>query len=217
MNDRVLLVVGMVLLAACTGASRDTVRTGPSETAPESSASANVTITQVRYGGPIFTEGSVSYLAPKQGEQVVFRSAFRNTPMFQSLVDSKPIQSGRYRLTSYQRPCDGSCRALDPPRARCSSELEIARDERMVITIELRLPDRCTIDIEPAAALGTAYPFRLYTHCGIGPCSSTAGHGSRGAIEAKTGSIRRPGGGPLRAGNRAPDLGRSARVHEPIW
>lgn len=108
MGGNALLLAGTVLLMACTGASREPVRSSPAETAPVPSAStATVTITQVRYGGPFFTEGSISYLALRQGEQVVFRSSFRNTPMFQPLVDRQPMQPGRYRLTSYQRPCDG--------------------------------------------------------------------------------------------------------------
>ena len=168
MSGRSLLLIVIVLQAACTGASRAPGTTSGATPAP-SDLTARVRITQVRVGGPIFTEGSVSYLILKEGEEVVFRQVFRNAPIFRPLIDMKPVQPGSYRVISYQRPCDGSCLALDPPRARCSTALVLGQGDGVVVTIELRLPDRCTMKVEAGAEVGTSYNFKLYTHCGIGP------------------------------------------------
>ena len=166
--ERVLFVAGAILLATCTRSGGSaTSGSRPPTDIPE--PSARISVTQVRYGGPFFTEGSVSYLALEASNEIVFRKAFRNPRMFRPLIDLESIRPGRYRLTSYQRTCDGSCRVLGPPTARCSTVLDLAAADEVVVTIELRLPQRCAIAVQPAAKIGTSYPFRLLTHCGIGP------------------------------------------------
>jgi hypothetical protein len=164
-----ILIGIVVLLASCTGAE-----TGPSGSSAPSHdpsiappASASLTITEVHYGGPLFTEGSISFVRIVRDGRIVFRDAFPNAAAFVPLVDDLALEPGHYRVMSHQRACDGSCDALDPPAARCSTEIDLNDD--FVITIEVDPPDDCMMRVDPGADVGRSYWFRLSTHCGIGP------------------------------------------------
>lgn len=174
MRKLILVPLGALLLAACTGASTGTGPPGtPRTSAPAPSpapALALLTVTPVQYWrGIFFTEGAVSYLRLVTPEgAVALRQDFPNAPLFHPLIEDRPVQPGRYRVISYQRSCDGSCLALDPPRGRCSAPLELGSGDAVVVTIELEPPKRCAMSVEARAEIGERYPYTLYTHCGIG-------------------------------------------------
>jgi hypothetical protein len=43
----------------------------------------------------------------------------------------------RYRITAYQRPCDGNCGYLDGPTERCDTTVELRAGERRRVTLEV--------------------------------------------------------------------------------
>jgi hypothetical protein len=127
---------------------------------------ASLTLTEVPSGGAFFTEGSVSYVVPRQGFRTVLRKAIEKALPYQPLIAGAALDPGAYELVSY-RPCDGSCSALDPPKARCSRPIALEAGERVVVTVKVHVPDRCSIRVRRAAEIGRTYPFRLRTRCGI--------------------------------------------------
>ena len=68
--------------------------------------------------GGAYIEGSVSFLRVRdaRGTLVVDESG---GPRLRWRVRRR-LPAGRYRLTSFERPCDGNCSLLDPPTDRCS-------------------------------------------------------------------------------------------------
>jgi hypothetical protein len=79
-----------------------------------------------------FTESSVSFveIAHETGERVgKTRSRDWNT------FFRRQLPPGTYEAKTYRRPCDGSCRALDPPRDICEFPVEMTSDgaNRLVV------------------------------------------------------------------------------------
>lgn len=60
---------------------------------------------------------------------------------------SLELERGRYRLESYERPCDGTCSHLDPPVDACSRELTAERGKTVAIRITVRPAKGCTIAV----------------------------------------------------------------------
>jgi hypothetical protein len=70
----------------------------------------------------LYVEGAVSYVRVRaSGGRVVVARRVRK-PRFRM---KRRLAPGRYRVTSYQRPCDGNCRLLDPPTDRCARPVRI--------------------------------------------------------------------------------------------
>ena len=92
---------------------------------PASAANAPGTLDyrQTFTKGPPWVEGQVSYVRVRdaRGDAVVSRRV-QHRPSFRLV---RKLSPGRYRVISYQRPCDGSCNHLDPPAARCSRRIRI--------------------------------------------------------------------------------------------
>lgn len=98
---------------------------------------------------PRYTEGSLSFLRlewAESGEVVVDgpmtggREVRGRTPLL-----SRRLAPGDYHLISYQRPCQGNCRYLDPPTDRCDTILSLDPGEVLTATVELGADGGCTI------------------------------------------------------------------------
>jgi D-alanyl-D-alanine dipeptidase len=90
----------------------------------------------------MFVEGSVSYVRVRgvRGKLVVARRTRR--PNFRM---QRPLAPGRYRVISYQRPCDGNCGTLDPPTDRCARPVRILSGGLTEVAVRVRPGRRCTM------------------------------------------------------------------------
>jgi len=96
--------------------------------------------------GPVYTEGSLSYLgvdlasggAQPDVEQV-------NAEGTGAVIFDQLLIPDQYYLVSYQRPCDGNCGYLDPPTDRCATTLDLQPGETRNITIVVRPGSRCRV------------------------------------------------------------------------
>ena len=52
------------------------------------------------------------------------------------------VPAGRYRVTSYMRPCDGNCSVLDPPVDRCSGAVRVRAGRINRVIVDLRAPGK---------------------------------------------------------------------------
>lgn len=111
---------------------------------PLASGSSRLVLYQTQAGGPMYTEGAQSYLT------VAAAAGGSHTVQYQVMdpehpVYSKPLAPGRYTITSWQRPCDGSCSNLDPATDRCHSTISMAPDRPMFLSIVLTPGRGCRI------------------------------------------------------------------------
>ena len=100
--------------------------------------------------GP-YIEGSVSYLRVRdaRGALVIDESA---GPGLRWRVRRR-LPAGRYRLTSFERPCDGNCSVLDPPTDRCSRRITIIAHGRTGVRAVVRPGRGCSIRARARPAL----------------------------------------------------------------
>jgi hypothetical protein len=171
MRVRTSLLTSMVLVSACTGGSKDRPSSEASDSAsptaggsPTAPAQPGWLAVDLRfYPDVVLTEGSISFIrvADALGEPVRSdRSRNVWPPRFRM-----QLAPGAYEVRTYRRPCDGSCRALDPPRDACEFGVEMAGDgsNRLVVVHvarggECRVSDRgdvLDIDLDhPVVDLG---------------------------------------------------------------
>jgi len=90
----------------------------------------------------VYLEGSIAFVRVRdaRGELVVRRRTAR--PRFRVL---RKLPSGRYRVISYQRPCDGNCSLLDPPTDRCARRVRILSAGLTHVRVRLRPHRGCTM------------------------------------------------------------------------
>ena len=88
----------------------------------------------------VYVEGAVSYVRVRgiRGKLVVAKRV--NRPLFRM---QRRLASGRYRVISYQRPCDGNCETLDPPTDRCARRVRILSAGLTEVGIRVRPGRRC--------------------------------------------------------------------------
>jgi hypothetical protein len=135
-------------------------------------------VKRVREAGPIPTEGSVSSVTVRPARGPVLRGLLTDVEGGERLV--RLVPAGPFTITHAERPCDGSCGALDPPINRCAAQHRMPADTRIVVTIavsyegcELRSSTAASIqrpvrDPRVFAQPGVAYEFEIFSHCGIG-------------------------------------------------
>ena len=73
-----------------------------------------------------------------RGKLVVAKRVTR--PLFRM---QRRLAPGRYRVISYQRPCDGNCETLDPPTDRCARRVRILSAGLTEVGIRVRPGRRC--------------------------------------------------------------------------
>jgi zinc D-Ala-D-Ala dipeptidase len=97
----------------------------------------------------LYVEGSISYVRVRgiRGRLVVAKRSGR--PRFQM---RRRLSPGRYRVISYQRPCDGNCGTLDPPTDRCAREIQILSGGLTEVAVRVRPGRRCTMSRNALAA-----------------------------------------------------------------
>jgi D-alanyl-D-alanine dipeptidase len=83
----------------------------------------------------VYIEGSIAFVRVRDasGDLVVRRRTARAP--FRML---RKLPPGRYRVISYQRPCDGNCSLLDPPTDRCARRVRILSGGLTRVRVTLR-------------------------------------------------------------------------------
>jgi len=171
LGSSAVLVLGVVAIAASCGG-----------TPPEHSGSdgaARLRVTQKVALGSLYTEGSYSYVRVEQGGDEVSTVKLEDAPA------ELRLDPGSYRLSSFQRPCDGTCSNLDPPTDQCELPLELAKDQVVTATVRLTPGKGCTIELSayagrtnrPAAAFSAIVcspPFSRTVSCSAGATSRTS-------------------------------------------
>jgi D-alanyl-D-alanine dipeptidase len=88
----------------------------------------------------LYTEGSVSYVRVRSraGKLVVARRVQGLRFRMQ-----RRLRPGRYRVISYQRPCDGNCDRLDPPTDRCARRVRVLSGGLTELAVRVRPGHGC--------------------------------------------------------------------------
>jgi D-alanyl-D-alanine dipeptidase len=97
----------------------------------------------------LYVEGAVSYVRVRstRGRVVVARRVRK--PRFRM---KRRLAPGRYRVISYQRPCDGNCGQLDPPTDRCARPVRILSGGLTEVGVRVHPGRRCTMSRRALAA-----------------------------------------------------------------
>ncbi|HEV7845630.1 MAG TPA: M15 family metallopeptidase [Thermoleophilaceae bacterium] len=92
---------------------------------------------------PGYTEGAVSFVRVRDsaGRLAVSRRV-RHRPSFRL---RRRLPAGRYRVVSYQRPCDGSCSSLDEPTDRCARRIRVLSGGLTEVSVTVRPGRGCRI------------------------------------------------------------------------
>jgi zinc D-Ala-D-Ala dipeptidase len=94
-------------------------------------------------GAPVYDEGTVSFLRVRNAAgEVAVRRRVRHRPRFRM---SRKLRPGRYRVISYQRPCHGNCRLLDPPTDRCVRPIRVLSGGLTEVAVRVRPRRRCRV------------------------------------------------------------------------
>jgi D-alanyl-D-alanine dipeptidase len=92
-----------------------------------------------------YVEGSFSYVSVSDGRgAVVLEREYRQRTRFRL---RQPLRAGRYRVTSFQRPCAAGCAALDPPTDACARRLRVLPRGRTVVRVVIRPGRGCTMSV----------------------------------------------------------------------
>jgi D-alanyl-D-alanine dipeptidase len=92
-------------------------------------------------GPPAYNEGTVSFVRVRAASgELVVRRRVRHRPRFRM---RRKLLPGRYRVISYQRPCQGNCRQLDPPTDRCARRVRILSRGLTEVAVRVRPGRRC--------------------------------------------------------------------------
>lgn len=144
-----LAILILPLLFSCTDGSPSMVpaptggRDQPA-TASAGAGSATLAVRQ-RYRGPgSYVEGSVGFVeVSAAGTAEVAR---RERQILGSGRRRFSLQAGTYSLTSWQRPCDGSCQdGFDPPVDGCEESFIIGEGETATAVVAVTPGSGCTI------------------------------------------------------------------------
>jgi hypothetical protein len=138
----VLAVIVAVVASGCGTAS--------GERAPEdraASGSGRLVVEHDRPELPRYIEGAVSHLRLVRADtgELIEDGPVADGPSAPTYMRELP--AARYRLVSYQRPCDGNCGMLDPPTDRCATKIDVAAGETLHVTIGLPRTGGCEIEL----------------------------------------------------------------------
>jgi D-alanyl-D-alanine dipeptidase len=100
--------------------------------------------------GP-YIEGSVSFLRVRDGGGALVVD--ETTGPLQRWRVRRRLPAGRYRLTSFERPCDGNCSVLDAPTDRCSRRITIIARGRTGVRASVRPGRGCRMYVRARPAL----------------------------------------------------------------
>ena len=111
---------------------------------PQALHGAPLVIREARAAHPLYIEGSIGYLRVVDADtDIVVRKGRVRTaaPGTTRRTFKRFLRPGRYRIVSYQRPCDGNCGYLDGATEHCETTIEL-HDAG---------PRRLTLEITPGA------------------------------------------------------------------
>jgi D-alanyl-D-alanine dipeptidase len=87
-------------------------------------------------GAPGYTEGAVSFVHVRDSSGgLVLSRRVRHRPSFRL---RRRLPAGRYRVVSYQRPCDGNCSLLDEPTDRCARRIRVLSGGLTEVSVTVR-------------------------------------------------------------------------------
>lgn len=141
-----------------------TATTAPPSSTTASTAPTPVSLTiDVRHDG-FYTEGSLTHL-----EVFRFFPDSDAYPVPVHVVDwlggpevlELEVSPGSYEVRSYQRPCPGSCDALEPPADGCAAGLDIAGNMPVVVDLTVRPGRACDVDVSGATTSTPARSMEL--------------------------------------------------------
>ena len=91
----------------------------------------------------VYVEGSISYVEVRDSAGRV--ALARNSGPVVRFSVRAPLPAGRYRVTSFERPCEGTCAVLDPPAEACSRRVRVLARGRTAVRVTARAGRPCTI------------------------------------------------------------------------
>ena len=98
-----------------------------------------------------YPEGSSSYVRVSDARlRVVLEREYRQRARLRL---RRALRAGRYRVTSFQRPCVGGCATLDPPTDSCSRPFRVLPSGRTVVRVTVRPGSGCTMSVKAQPAL----------------------------------------------------------------
>jgi len=94
----------------------------------------------------VYVERSLSYVSvtDAHGQPVLEREY----PLTARYRLRHKLAAGRYRLTTYQRPCSGTCARLDPPTDSCARRFRVLPRGRTLVRTTVRPGRGCRMAIE---------------------------------------------------------------------
>jgi hypothetical protein len=124
------LIPVVLVVAAGVALAADANATG----AGDGRASSGTLDLQMRLpGGEVYTEGSVTHVRLVTASGRILVDGEREVkPLL-----ARRLAPGRYRLSTYQRGCSGTCETLDPPSARCSRSIAIHAGTTLALRLVL--------------------------------------------------------------------------------
>jgi hypothetical protein len=135
MRAGTLALLVSVLAGSCTPGEpvdRSAARGSPSlEAATE--GYGLVVVKRVRETGPFPTEGSVSTVTIRPAQGPVLRGLLSDLPRGNRLI--RRVAAGPFAISQVERPCGGSCGALDPPSNRCEAQHQMPSNKMIVLTV----------------------------------------------------------------------------------
>lgn len=91
----------------------------------------------------VYVEGSISYVEVRDSAGRV--ALARNSGPVVRFSVRAPLPAGRYRVISFERPCEGTCAVLDPPAQACSRRVRVLARGRTAVRATARAGRPCTI------------------------------------------------------------------------
>lgn len=117
------------------------------------SGSVSLEVRQQRTGS-MYTEGSVSYVrvealaSETTAGGVVEKSKQGGVGPLAKLS----VPAGHITVKTWQRPCNGNCDHLDPPRDHCEISFVAAENAQVIVRTTYSPGQSCTADVEGALA-----------------------------------------------------------------
>jgi len=131
------LLAAMALLSALSGCAS----AAPAEPGPRPAIhGAELLVRETRAAQPLYIEGSFGYLriVRLDGGVVVRKGRAKVAdPGDTRTLFRRFLPPGRYRVSAYQRPCDGNCGYLDGPTERCDATIELRNGRARAVTLEV--------------------------------------------------------------------------------
>ena len=105
---------------------------------------ARLNVRQVREPGPIPVEGAYSYARVERDGKTIVQVRLSAALVPRAVIR---LDSGSYRLVSFQRDCNGNCHLLGPPSDQCSRAFSVRANEAVTATVRVTFGTGCRISL----------------------------------------------------------------------